>query len=147
MESKNEWTLVLEAKLVLLNRYDLLTDKIEEGFRKGDLEGVALPLSRREEIVRRIEKLDSSLRGKMSSSGIEGSEIGAHFRGIAESFHRKIRSVLEQIAQKEKDLIPVISKETEKLKSELLLIRESRCAAGKYTKPVTLPPRFVDSMK
>ena len=146
-ESKNELNSFLETKLALLMSYDLLTEKVQESFRKGDMENVNIRLSRREEIVQKIARLDLSLRERMIASEMEKSGTAAKFRGMVEGIHRKIRNVLEQIALKEKDLIPMMSRETEKMKRELLRMRETRSAVANYSKTGASSPRFLDARK
>ena len=147
MESKNELSFFLEAKLALLKSYDLLTEKMQESFHRGDLSGVWIRVSRREEIAQKIGKMDSSLQEMVSSGEDKNLETASRLRGMAESFYRKTKTVLEQIALKEKDLIPVMSREIEKMKRELLRMRETRCAAANYSKPGTFSPRFLDARK
>jgi polyphosphate kinase len=147
MESKNELNSFLEAKLALLKSYDLLTEKIQESFRKRDLENVHIPLSRREEIARKIEKLDSSLRERILVWENGKSETEAKFRGVVEGFYRKIRNVLEQITLKEKDLIPILRGKSEELKREIIRIRETRHGVGSYHRPNPSFPRFLDARK
>lgn len=147
MESKNELNSFLEAKLALLKSYDLLTEKMQESFRKGDLDGVMPTLSRREEIIRKIERVDSSMQRMMFSGEDKTPGTAANLRGMVEGFHRKTRNVLEQIALKEQSLILVMSREIEKMKRELLRMRENRCAAANYSRPGTFSPRFLDARK
>jgi hypothetical protein len=147
MDAMNELNSVLEAKLALLKSYELLTEQIQETFRKEDLEGVKTLLSRREEIARKIDKLDSSLRERMFAWENEKPETATKFRGMVDGFHRKIGNVFERIALKEKDLIPVMRGESERLKKELMRIRGIRHAATTYYEPGPSSPRFVDARK
>lgn len=147
MGSKRELNSFLEAKLALLKSYELLTEKIKESFHHGELDNLWGRLARREEFIKKIEKLDSSLRELMSSGEAESPGVGDKIKGMPESCHSKTKQVLEQIALKEKDLIPVMSRETEKMKRELLRMRETRCAAATYSKPGTFSPRFLDARK
>jgi hypothetical protein len=147
MKSKNEMNSFLEAKLALLKSYDLLTEKMQESFSKGDLDGVMTPLSLREEIIRKIERVDSSMQKLMFSGKDKIPETAVNLRGMLDGFCRNTKKVLEQIALKEKDLIPGISRETEKMKKDLLRMRETRSAAANYSKPGASSPRFLDARK
>ena len=137
MESKNELSFFLEDKLALLKSYDALTEKTLESFRKGELDGLMILLSLREELIKKIEKLDSCLRGLMTS--------GEHEK--PESYHRKTKEVLELIALKENHLIPLMRGESEELKKELIRMRGIRHAATNYYRPGPFSPRFLDAKK
>ena len=147
MESKNELSVDMETKRALLKSYELLTEKIQESFRKGDFQSLNTLLSRREEIAREIERMDSSLRERMLALEKEKPERAAKFRGMVEDFHRKIRHLLEQITLKEKDLIPQLQGESEELKREIMRMRETRHAVVSYHKPDPFSPRFLDARK
>jgi hypothetical protein len=147
MESKNEWNSFLEEKLALLKSYALVTDEMPEHLRKGDLNGIWIRLSRREEIAQKIEKVDSSLKKMMSAMQHEESETTAKFRGVVGGHHGKAKEILEHIALKEADLIPLMRGESEELKKELIRMRGARHAAASYHKPKVFPPRFLDARK
>jgi hypothetical protein len=147
MESKNELSCFLEDKLALLKSYDALTEKMLESFRKGELDGFMIPLSRREELIKKIEKLDSSLRELMSSGEDEKPEMGDKTKGMPASYYSKTKRVLEQIALKENDLIPKMRGESEELKREIMRMRETRHAVVRYHNPNPFSPRFLDARK
>jgi hypothetical protein len=147
MESKNELNSFLEAKLALLKNYDLLTGEMQESVRKEDLDGLILLLSRREELARKIERVDSSLQKIMCSGEEKTQESAVSLRGMIDHFYRNSNKVLERIALKEKDLIPLMREESEELRKELIRTRGIRHAAATYYKPGPFSPRFVDASK
>jgi hypothetical protein len=148
MESKNELNSYLEEKVALLKSYALITDEMQEYLQKGELNGIWIRLSRREEIAQKIEKIDSSLKKTMSAMQHEGPETTAKLRGTVGTHHRRAKEILEQIALKEADLIPLMREESEELKQELIRMRGARhAAASYYHKPKVFSPRFLDARK
>ena len=133
--------------MALLKSYDLLTEKMQESIRERDLDDMMIQLSRRGEIARKIEKVDSALQEMTPAREKEQPEMAAKLRGMPERNHSQIKKVLEQIAFKEADLIPLIRGESEELKKELVRMREARCATASYYKPWVSSPRFLDASK
>jgi hypothetical protein len=147
MDAMKELSSFLEEKLALLTRYCLLTEMLRESVRRKEPDAMMIPLSRRAEIVRRIEKIDSSLGAMMSARQNEDPERAAKLRGTVEIHRRKVAQVLEQIALKEADFIPLIKGEREELRAEILRMRETRNAAASYQKPKVFSPRFLDASR
>jgi len=146
-------------KLSMLKRYRLITRKMRDNIKSRAEVDLKTLVLERESCIRGIESIDSRLE-KLFKSGREESPRASDARDIQEDdygigkprnlkdvaygYLSDIKSLLQAIAPVEKELVALVAEEKEKVKRDIIRMRDSRDAASRYMAATIRTPIFLD---
>jgi archaellum component FlaC len=148
LEKEKEMCTFLERKLDKFKEYQSVTEKMKQTVCGNDdnnkLSGL---IHRRQNCINAIEKINSSIEKIMKSGSIKFSSISKKYKRMVESCLSNIKDVMMQVELMDKELVTVVSKRSESIKTELLKMRNKRQAARGYQTTTKYPAKFLDTRR
>ena len=147
MEAGKDICSFLEKKVLLFDRYLSITERMKETFKDkgpGDLRSV---LSKRQDCIKRIERIDSSVKDIIEAGSNRGNHVSKKFKGVIATHLKNLKSIMERVDLIDRELMGMVKEESEGLKNELLKMRSVQQAAIGYKRGTTHPPRFLDKIR
>jgi len=143
----NEITSCLEMKLTLFNRYLSLTEGMKETFDKKEPKDLLRFLSKRQDCIARIQKIDLSI-DKITNRG-EDKNRGTFVKriGMIDDYLEDIKSVMKKVDIIDKELMALAREEGETIKMALLKTQNAIKAAAGYKMSGKASPRFLDTVR
>ena len=148
VEKEKEMCTLLEKKLDKFTEYQSVTDKMKQTVcgkdENNELSGL---IHRRQKCINAIEKINSSMANIIKSGSVKFSCISKKYKGLVESCLSDIKDVMIQVDLMDKELVTIVSKEGESIKTELLNMRNKRQAARGYQTNKRYPAKFLDTRR
>ncbi|MBU2623358.1 MAG: hypothetical protein KKD92_13660 [Proteobacteria bacterium] len=139
--------LFMEQKVLLLTQYLSITRTMKETFmQKKEINLIEL-LSKRQDCINRIQKTDLSVKKIMNTGAEELSRISYEVKSSLDAYQRSIKSLLEQIAPIDAEVMVMVKEESRGVKAELLKIRNVRHAAKGYSSNEKRIPMYMDAKR
>lgn len=138
----------LEKKLDKFREYQSVTEKMKQTVC-GDDENKELSglIHRRQKCINAIEKINSSIEKILKSGSIKLSRISKNYKGLVESCLSNIKEVMTQVDLMDKELVTIVAKEGENIKTELLNMRNKRQVVRGYHTNKRYPAKFLDTRR
>jgi len=139
--------LFMEQKISLMTRYLSITKTMKETFmlkkeiNMGDL------LSKRQDCIDRIQKIDLSVQKIMNTGAEELTRISDELKSSLDGYLHSIKSLLERIAPIDSEVMVMVKEESRGIKAELLKISNVRQAAKGYGTKGKYSPRYLDARR
>ena len=158
MDPEKEICSFLEKKRTFFDQYLSLTKEMKETFEDKKVKYFGGLLSQRQDCIRRIEKIDASIKKIINASSynrnhmstptrpLKGRGKGVGQRSI-DSYLTDIKCVMETAEHLERELTSLVKEEGESVKRELLEMRNVRQAAKGYKNDIEYSPRFLNTMR
>ncbi|MBW2030672.1 MAG: hypothetical protein JRH06_15245 [Deltaproteobacteria bacterium] len=150
---------LLTDKLSMLGRYQIITRKMKNIIKRGGEVDLKPFVLERESCIRRLESIDSRLE-KLFTSGceeyprtsdardIQGDDYGTgklrNMKDVVDGYLADIKSLLQAIALIEKELVVLVTEERDRIKRDIIGMRDSRNAASRYMAATIRTPMFLD---
>lgn len=161
MDPEKEICSFLEKKRTFFDQYLSLTKEMKETFEDKKVKYFGGLLSQRQDCIRRIEKIDASIKKIINASSynrnhmspptrplpLQGRGKGVGQRSIIDSYLTDIKRVMETADRLERELTSLVKEEGESIKRELLEMRNVRQAAKGYKNDIEYSPRFLNTMR
>ena len=148
LEKEKEICNFLEKKLDQFKEYQSVTERMKQTVCGNDENNEFFGLiHRRQKCINAIEKINSSIEKIMKSGSIKFSSISKKYKGVVESCLSNIKDIMMQVELMDKELVTVVSKRSESIKTELLKMRNKRQAARGYQTVTRYPARFLDTRR
>ena len=136
-----------EKKLSLFRRYLLISKRLQQALRNKEKGDFGIFLSRRQECINKIERIDVSIEGLLQGSYDSLSHIPERLKGLIEGYLKGIKSAIETVDLIDRELLVMVREEGESVKRELLQIHNVRQAAQGYKRGKRASPRFLDAIR
>ena len=137
----------LEKKLALFNQYLSITKRLKETLRDKEASGLGVFISERQDCIKRIERIDSSMEKIIKAVSNKLYHISDRFKGLIDSYITDIKGIMEKADLIDRELMVMVKEEGESIKTELLRMRDVRLAASGYKKEKGYSPRFLDTIR
>jgi len=139
--------LFMEQKVSLMTQYLSITKTMKEIFmlkkeiNMGDL------LSKRQDCIDRIQKIDLSVQKIMNTGAEELTRISNDLKAKLDGYLHSIKSILERISPIDAEVMVMVKEESRGIKAELLKISNVRQAAKGYGTKGMYSPRYLDAKR
>lgn len=145
VKNEKEICTLLEQKLAHFKQYLCMTKKIREFLgNKEDNNNLGGLISRRQNCIHKIEKLDLSV-GKLIKKSPDGlARISSKYMGVMDVYLSKIKDIMAAVDFMDKELVAIVTAEGESVKRELLQMRNARQAARGYRMNTRYNAKFLD---
>lgn len=137
----------MEKKVALMNQYLSITRIMKETFmlkneiKLGDL------LSKRQDCINRIKKIDLSVQKAINPGTEEFSSVSNDLKASFDNYLRSIKRLIEQIAPIDAEVMLMVKEESRGIKTELLKICNARQAAKGYSSKEKRIPVYMDARR
>ena len=139
--------LLMEQKVLLMTQYLSITMTMKETFMQKKEINLMELLSKRQDCINRIQKTDLSVKKIMNTGAEELSRISDELKSSFDGYLHSIKSLLEQIAPVDAEVMVMVKEESRGVKAELLKIRNVRHAAKGYGTKGMYSPRYLDARR
>ena len=136
----------MEKKIAQFKQYLSITEKMkvvlgqkEEHGRLGGL------ISRRQGCIKKIEKLNLSIDRVMNRNSVKLSRISQKYKGVMDSYLPILKEIMVKVDIMDRELVAIVAKEGESIKTEILKTRNMRQAARGYKTNMRYPAKFLDT--
>ena len=148
VEKEKEMCTFLEKKLDKFREYQSVTEKMHiavcDKDEKKELSGL---INRRKRCISAIEKINSSMEKIIKNGSVKLSCISKKYKGMVEGYLSKIKEIMLQVDLMDKELVTIVSEQSESIKTELLKMRNMRQAARGYQTNKRYPAKFLDTRR
>jgi hypothetical protein len=148
VDKEKEMCILLEKKLDKFKEYQSITEKMKQTVcgddKNSELSGL---IHRRQKCIGGIEKINSSMEKIIKKGSIKLSCISKKYKGLVESCLSNIKDVVTQAAFMDRELVTIVSKQGESIKTEILKMRNMRQATRGYQTNNRYPARFLDTRR
>ena len=143
----NNLSLFMEQKISLMTQYLSITRIIKEAFILKKETNLIELLSKRQDCINRIQKTDLSVQKIINTGAEELSRISDELKSSLDGYLLGIKSLLEQIAPIDDEIMIMVKEESRGVKAELLKISNVRQAAKGYGSKEKRIPMYMDAKK
>ena len=148
VEKEKEMCTFLEKKLDKFREYQSVTEKMKQTIcgddENNELSGL---INRRQRCINAIEKINSSMEKIIKNGSVKLSCISKKYKGMVEGYLSKIKEIMLQVDLMDKELVTIVSEQSESIKTELLKMRNMRQAARGYQTNKRYPAKFLDTRR
>ena len=138
----------LEKKLDTFREYQSVTEKMKQTVCGNDENNELSELiNRRQRCIGAIEKINSSMEKIIKNGSVKFSCISKKYKGLVESCLSNIKDVMTQVDLMDRELVSIVSEQSEGIKTELLKMRNKRQAARGYQTTTRYPAKFLDTRR
>ncbi|RPH52379.1 MAG: hypothetical protein EHM85_03035 [Desulfobacteraceae bacterium] len=137
----------MEQKVSLMTRYLSITKSIKETLMLKNEINLLKFLSKRQDCINMIQKTDLSIQKLMNAGADELSRITDELKSSLDGYLQGIKSLLEQIAPIDAEVMVMVEEESRDIKAELLKISNGRHGAKSYGNRGTYNPRYLDAKR
>jgi hypothetical protein len=137
----------MEQKISLMTRYLSVTKTMKETLvskneiKLGDL------LSKRQDCINRIQKIDFSVQKAINHGKEELSLVPNGIKAALDGYRQSIKSLLEQITPVDAEIMVLVREVSHDIKAELLKISNARQAAKGYGLKKMNIPVYMDAKR
>lgn len=139
--------LFMEQKVSLMTQYLSITKTMKETFMLKKEINLRELLSKRQDCIYKIQKIDLSVQKVMNTGAEELSRISNDLKSTLDGYLRSIKSLLELIAPVDAEVMVMVKEESRGIKAELLKISNARQAAKGYGTKGKYSPRYLDAKR
>ena len=145
---EKEMCTLLEKKLEKFIEYQSVTEKMKKTVCDKD-ENNELPglINRRQKCINAIEKINSSMDNIIKNGSVKFSCISKNYKGFVERCLSNIKDVMIQVDLMDKELVTIVSERGERIKTDLLKMRDKRQATRGYQTITRYPAKFLDTRR
>lgn len=104
-------------------------------------------ISKRQDCINKIQKTDLSVQKIMSKGAKELPCISYELKSLLDGYLQSIKSLLEQIAPIDTEVMVMVKEESRDIKADLLKIRNARHAAKGYGVKEKRIPMYMDAKR
>jgi len=104
-------------------------------------------INRRQRCISAIEKINLSMEKIIKNGSVKLSCISKKYKGMVEGYLSKIKEIMLQVDLMDKELVTIVSEQSESIKTELLKMRNMRQAARGYQTNKRYPAKFLDTRR
>jgi hypothetical protein len=145
---EKEMCIFLEKKLDKFKEYQSITDKIKQNVCSRDEKNeLSSLINRRQRCINAIEKINSSMAKIVKNSSIKFSHMSKKYKSLVESCLSNIKDVMIQVDLMDRELVNVVSEQSESLKTEILKMQNMRQAAKGYQTVKRYSAKFLDTRR
>ena len=148
VDKEKEMCILLEKKLDKFIEYQSVTEKMKQTVfgndKNSELSGL---IHRRQKCIGAIEKINSSMEKIIKNGSIKLSCISKKYKRLVESCLSNIKDVVTQVDHMDRELVTIVSKQGESIKTEILKMRNMRQATRGYQTNKRYPARFLDTRR
>jgi len=145
---EKEMYVFLEKKLDKFREYQSVTEKMKQTVcsnnKNNELSGL---INRRQGCIGSIEKINSSMEKMIKNGSVRFSYISKKYMGLVESCLSSIKDVMMQVDLMDRELVTIVSKQGESIKTEILKMRNMRQAARGYQINKRYSAKFLDTRR
>jgi hypothetical protein len=139
--------LFMEQKISLMTRYLSITKTMKETFMLKKEINLGNLLSKRQDCINKIQKTDLSVKKIMNTGAEELSRISDELKNSLDGYLHTIKSLLEQIAPIDSEVMVMVKEESRGIKAELLKISNARQGAKGYGTKGKHTPMYLDARR
>ncbi|MBA4323356.1 MAG: hypothetical protein C0408_11120 [Odoribacter sp.] len=137
-------SLFMEQKVSLMTQYLSITKRMKETFMLEKETDLRELLSKRQDCINKIQKIDLSFQKAIHVGTAELSRISDELKSSLDGYLHRIKSLLELIAPVDAEVMVMVKEESGSIKTELLKIRNVRHAAKGYGMKRKHMPMYLD---
>ncbi|MFH1351131.1 MAG: hypothetical protein ABII26_09355 [Pseudomonadota bacterium] len=137
----------LERKLSLFGQYLSETRRMKEGFTDNKAINLERSLSKRQNLIHKMNQIDSSLEKLMKAGANKLHLVPGNLMVVIETYLRELKDMIETVAHMDREIMVAVRAESEGIKKELLRMRKGRLAARGYRQKEGYAPRFLETRK
>ena len=137
INSRKEICTFFEKKLSLFKKYLSITKRMEKALKDKETAYLGSLVSERQDLINKIERINFSIEKIIKVSS-------GKFRDFIENYSKSIANIMETIVPMDRELMAIVTEESEGIKTELLNMRDVRQAAHGYKNEGRHSPRFLD---
>ena len=145
---EKEMCVFLKKKLDKFKEYQSVTEKMKKTVcgneENNELSGL---INRRQKCINAIEEINSSIEKILKNSSVKLSCISKKYKGLVESCLSNIKEVMTQVDLMDRELVTIVTKEGESIKTELLNMRNKRQVVRGYHTNKRYPAKFLDTRR
>jgi len=138
----------LEKKLDTFREYQSVTEKMKQTVcgndERNELSGL---INRRQKCINAAEKINSSIEKIIENDSVKFSCISKKYKGLVENCLSNIKDVMTQVDLMDRELVSIVSEQSEGIKTEILKMRNVRQAARGYQTNKRYPAKFLDTRR
>ena len=139
--------LYMEQKVSLMTQYLSITKTMKETFMLKKEINLGNLLSKRQDCINKIQKIDLSVKKIMNTGAEELSRISDELKSSLDGYLLSIKSLLERIAPLDSEVMVMVKEESRGIKAELLKISNARQAAKGYGSNEKRIPMYMDARR
>ena len=145
---EKEMCVFLEKKLDKFREYQSVTEKMKKAvFDNDESNELSRLIHRRQKCIGAIDKINSSIEKIIKNGTIKFSCISKKYKGLVESCLASIKDVMTQVDLMDRELVPLVSEQGGRIKTEILKMRNMRQAARGYQNNKRYPAKFLDTKR
>lgn len=137
----------MEQKISLMTRYLSITKTMKETFMLKKEINMGNLLSKRQDCINKIQKIDLSVQKIMNTGAEQLSCISDELKSSLDGYLHSIKSLLEQITPIDAEVMVIVKEESRGVKAELLKISNARQAAKGYGSKGMNIPAYMDAKR
>lgn len=134
----------LEKKLGLFEKYLSATLCMEENLDLWDMKRLSAYLKERQGLIKDIDQIDRRIYRLKEASPRFMENASARTKNRVEQYMTEVKTIIEKVSSFENNCMDRFQNESERLKSELLRMRNGRQAIKGYGAKATNIPKFLD---
>lgn len=139
--------LFMEQKVSLMTQYLSITKTMKETFMLKKEINLKDMLSKRQDCINKIQKIDLSVQKIMNTGAEELFRISNDLKTTPDDYLHSIKSLMERIAPIDAEVMVMVKEESRGIKAELLKISNTRQAAKGYGTKGKYSPRYLDAKR
>ena len=145
---EKEMCVFLEKKLDKFREYQSVTEKMRQTVcDNNENNELSRLIQRRQRCIGAIEKINSSMEKIVKNSSVKFSCISKKYKGLIENCLSNIKDVMTQVDLMDRELVPLVSEQGGRIKTEILKMRNMRQAARGYQNNKRYPAKFLDTKR
>ena len=148
LEKEKEMYIFLEKKLDKFREYQSVTEKMKKAVcgndENNELSGL---INRRQKCINAIEKINSSIEKIIKNGSVKLSRISNNYKALIDRYLLSIKEMMIQVDLMDRELVAIVAKQGESIKTELLNMRNKRQVVRGYYTNKRYPARFLDTRR
>jgi len=142
-----EACLLLERKLTLFSRYLSVTEKMKAALGEKEESSLGSLIPIRQDLIHKIDKIDLAIKGTMPIIPDRNSLISENFKGMTAGYLRKLKTIMDTVEPLDRDLMVMVKREGDSIKTDLLRKQKVRQAAKGYGSFKQNHAKFLDTRR
>lgn len=148
VEREKEICTYLEKKLDRFREYQSVTEKMKQAVCGNDENNeLSVLINRRQRCIKVIERINASIEKILRNGSVKFFRISKQYKALMDGYLSDIKDVMIQVNHMDKELVAIVSKQGESIKTELLKMRNMRQAARGYHTKKRYPAKFLDTRR
>lgn len=148
IEREKEICGCLEKKLDKFKEYQNVTEHMKQTVCSNDeINEFSRLINKRQKYIGAIERINSYIEKMLKNSSVKIDNISHKYKKLIDEYLLSIKEIMLQVELMDKELVTVVAEQGERIKTELLNVRNKRQAARGYHTNKRYPPKFLDTRK